>query len=126
MAELDGNGVCLRVVVAPTADWAAATLGGTWVEVPDPVAAGAAYPGPGWRWNSALARWFPWAADLATGSLWCVTADWLAAPQDAREAFLELTGLWVTEDDHSGTLHTVFGGRPITVDDQLALAEVLG
>lgn len=126
MAEVDANGVCLRVIVAPTVDWPAATFGGTWREVPNPATAGAAYPGPGWRWDATLGRWFPWPADLDTGSLWCVTADWLAAPQDDRDAFLDVTGLWVTEDNHTGVLHTVFGGRPITDEDQVALAEVLG
>lgn len=127
LAEIDAIGVCLRVVVAPTVTWAAEAYGGTWIEVPDPTSApGGTYPGPGWRWNPTLARWFPWSVDLSTGSLWCVTADWAAAPQDDRDAFLELTGLWVAEDNHTGTPHTVFGGRLITVEDQIALAEVLG
>jgi hypothetical protein len=63
-AQVDGDGVVLRVVVSPHAGWAAEHLGGTWAETADPYAAGetVAYPGPGWGHDAAWPEQFalPW------------------------------------------------------------------
>ncbi len=50
MAEIDADGLVLRVIVAPDATWPATHLGGTWVETSDPYGPPTivAYCGPGW------------------------------------------------------------------------------
>ena len=129
MAEIDSTGICLRVIVAPNPEWPGILLGGLWREVADPYNPDtdpATYPGPGWRWDNNLSRWLPWSVDTDIGTLFCVTELWVATPLDDRQAFLDMTGLVVTEDLRDGVLHTMFGGRPITNEDQIALAEVLG
>lgn len=114
MAELDGAGIVLRVIVAPEPAWPTTALGGTWVQVP------AGSCGPGWRWDGA-ALW-PWGVDNETGSLWCVRTAWESVDLESREAFMEVTGLTILWRDP----WVIFGGRAITDEDQVALAEVLG
>jgi hypothetical protein len=48
-AELDQDGIVLRVIVADDLEWITTTLGGTWVETADPYAPPTAvvYAGPG-------------------------------------------------------------------------------
>jgi hypothetical protein len=45
-AEIDANGVVLRVIVASSPDWCASRLGGTWI-----CTTGKRYPGAGWKWD---------------------------------------------------------------------------
>ncbi len=45
-AEIDANGIVLRVIVASSPDWCASRLGGTWIST-----TGKRYPGAGWKWD---------------------------------------------------------------------------
>jgi hypothetical protein len=45
-AEIDNNGIVLRVIVASSPDWCASRLGGTWINT-----TGKRYPGAGWKWD---------------------------------------------------------------------------
>jgi len=49
-AEVDASGIVQRIIVAESAAWCAANLGGSWVEAPDPASPGSAvYPPLGWK-----------------------------------------------------------------------------
>lgn len=123
LAEIDSSNIVQRVLVFPdgtTPTDAASLLGGVWV-----VADGMRRVGPGCRFDGG--QMWPWGVDLATGSLWCLMSAWLAVPLEDRDAYAELTGLTVAWGEiRSGVEHVVFGGRAITEEDQIALAEVLG
>ncbi len=127
MAELDGNNVVRRVIVAPDTGWPAAYLGGTWMQTDDPYAPTNAprYASIGYRWDATLGQFFPWTIDNATGSLWCLAAAWDAVLAESQETFLTAAALTITREQVDGIAWAVFGGRAITEDDVLALVEVL-
>ena len=128
MAELDANSIVQRVIVCDDPLWPAANLGGTWVETDDPYqpTGSVRYCGPGYRWDATFNQFFPWSVDTSTGTLWVLGASWVGVTEDNQVAFAELTGLLQTSETVNGIGYVVFGGRAITVADQLALVEVLG
>ena len=66
-AEVNSSAVVLRVVVADSAAWCSANLGGQWVEAPDPAAPGGlVYPPLGWKSRPARTDQFKpasWSGD---------------------------------------------------------------
>jgi hypothetical protein len=46
VAQIDGAGTVLRVIIAPTVTWCTTTLGGTWRD-----ATNKTYPGIGWTYR---------------------------------------------------------------------------
>lgn len=125
-AELDDNQTVVRVVVADSAAWCVANLGGVWVQTVDPYdgVESPRYCGPGYRWDAVYGQFFPWSVDTATGTLWCMASSWDAASVESQDAFFATTGLLMTRETVTAVEYVVFGGRVITEDDQLALVEV--
>lgn len=138
-AQLDGDSIVVRVIVADPA-WAAERFGGVWVAA-DKTEQTGRYPGIGYRWDAALGDYLPWRVDTATGTIWVLAAEWDAVPDtpvwdsmtdpgplddiSPQFAFVLRTGLAMTRQTVNGTEWVVFGSRVITDDDLVALAEVL-
>jgi hypothetical protein len=64
-AEIDANGLVIRVIVAPSQEWCEERLGGTWLETADPYSAepqAVTYCGPGYGADPAFPERFapPW------------------------------------------------------------------
>lgn len=134
-AELDADGCVVRVIVADPA-WAAGHLGGTWVD-----ADADRYAGIGYRWDATYGTFWPWRVDTATGTLWVLATAWDAVPEtpgwdqmtppgpdddiSPQQVFLLRTDLAMTRQTVNGVDWVVFGGRPITDDDVVALSVVL-
>lgn len=139
-AQLDANSMVVRVIVGD-AEWATEHLGGTWVDATGDTSHVFRYPGIGYRWDGTIGDFLPWSVETATGTIWVVAAEWDAVPEtptwdsmnppgptddiSPQYAFMLRTGLAMIRQSLGGADYVVFGGREITDDDLVTLAEVL-
>ena len=98
-AEIDSNGVVVRVIVCESKDWCESNLGGTWVRTyPDTL--GKNYAGPGYIYHPVAENFSP-PSPYPSWNLNTETYQW-EAPVPRPEGYYEWdeeTVTWKTKQD---------------------------